>query len=158
MAIKQEINMQQSTKNERAQWGRIEYDVRAVGSMGGGTIWSFPWRTFEVDIKIKKIDALNKYVIFWARSSHNVKPFVWVLDKPIAKRFPGGGGYIPNLHAAGPCDPSAMVMLFFFCSEALNRENRTIPTWGIYERLLSDLCSERDRVFFTFFVFVSYNS
>jgi hypothetical protein len=35
MAIKQEINMQQSTKNERAQWGRIEYDVRAVGSMGG---------------------------------------------------------------------------------------------------------------------------
>jgi hypothetical protein len=36
MAIKQEIKMQQSTKNERNQrGGGMEHDVRAVGSMGG---------------------------------------------------------------------------------------------------------------------------
>jgi hypothetical protein len=38
MAIKQKITMQQSTKNERAQWGGMKNDVGAVGSMGGGTI------------------------------------------------------------------------------------------------------------------------
>ena len=53
MAIKQEIKMQQSTKNERVQRGGMEHDVRAVGSMGGGTIRSFPWRPCEVVIKIK---------------------------------------------------------------------------------------------------------
>jgi len=47
-----------------------------------------------------------------------------------------------------------MVMLFFFCLEALNRENRTIPTWVIYERLLSDLCSEREIVFSLHFSFL----
>jgi hypothetical protein len=51
--IKQEMKMQQSTKNERVQRGGIERDVRAVGSMGGGTISSFPWQTCEVVIKIK---------------------------------------------------------------------------------------------------------
>lgn len=38
MAIKQEIKMQESTKNERNHRGGVEHDVRAVGSMGGGTI------------------------------------------------------------------------------------------------------------------------
>ena len=35
MAIKQEIKMQQSTKNERVQRGGMEHDVRAAWSMGG---------------------------------------------------------------------------------------------------------------------------
>jgi hypothetical protein len=40
-------------KNERVQRGGVEHDVRAVGSMGGDTIRSFPWRPCEVVIKIK---------------------------------------------------------------------------------------------------------
>ena len=41
MAIKQEIKMQQSTKNERVQRGGREHDVRAAGGMGGGRIDRF---------------------------------------------------------------------------------------------------------------------
>jgi hypothetical protein len=33
--------------------GGMEHDVRAVGSMEGGTIRSFPWQPCEVVIKIK---------------------------------------------------------------------------------------------------------